>query len=116
MARKLVTLGLVLAVISLWGHFNARAQSGQVIFLGATSGTTLAANCPAAPATPSVCVVGDGVWNWQSAATGWFKAAPPAAAGVASISVNGGTAQTGAVALTIPTTATTTGTFTTTIK
>jgi len=88
------------------------AQTGNIIFLGATTGTTLAANCPAAPTTPSECVVGDGVWIWESSTTGWFKPTASLTGGVTQITVNGGTAQTGAVALTIPTKVTITSTGT----
>jgi deoxyxylulose-5-phosphate synthase len=56
-----------------------------------------------------VCVVGDGAWIWQNSTTGWYKAlATAGAGGVTSLSVNGGTPQTGAVALAVPTTATST--------
>ena len=81
--------GIVVVVAFLAGVGVAKAQNGQIVFLGATSGTTLAANCPATPATPSQCVVGDGVWIWQNSTQGWFKAGPPTASGV--VSFNGRT-------------------------
>lgn len=114
--RVRLVVAIVLAVLVLYGHDRVKAQSGQVVFLGATAGTTLAANCPTTPATPSVCVVGGGVYAWQTAAQGWFLLAPPTAAvaGVSGIIVcnAAGTsctaAQTNTVTLDIPKTATTT--------
>ena len=87
-------------------HPSVKAQTGSVIFLGAQPSTTKAVNCPAVPATPSECVVGDGVWIWQNATIGWcqpgISCPAPATAAVTSVTVNGGAAQTGAVLLTIP--------------
>jgi len=110
-----LTIAIMLAALVLYGHDRVKAQTGQIVFLGATTGTTLAANCPAAPTTPSMCVAGDGVWQWQSATTGWYKsAAAVATAGVTGIIVcnAAGTsctaAQTNTVRLKIPKTATTT--------
>jgi hypothetical protein len=98
MKARLV-IALALAALVLYGHDRVRAQTGQIVFLGATAGTTLAANCPATPTTPSICVVGAGVYVWQTAAQGWFLLAPPTAtAGVTSW--NG---LTGAVTYTAPT-------------
>lgn len=66
--------GLLLASAFIAGA--SYAQSGSVNFLGSIAGTTNAANC-GTPVTPSLCVVGNGVWIWQSAATGWFLPTPP---------------------------------------
>lgn len=99
---------VVIACLCLFIAFQAGhvyAQSGAVIYLQSTAGTTLAANC-GTPATPSICVVGSGVAIWQNSTDGWFTPQKSTAvAGVTSLSVNGGVAQTGAVALSVPTTA-----------
>jgi len=115
MRRQLAAFGLILAVVLTWNHFRTQAQTGSVQFLGAASGTTLAANCPATPATPSVCVVGGGVYIYQSSATGWFLPQPQgASSAVTSVQVcnaagsSCATAQTGAVVLDIPKTVTVT--------
>jgi len=98
---------VLIAVACLSGFIGSslsrvHAQSGQVVFLGAAAGTTLAANCPATPTTPSICVVGSAVYIWQSSTTGWFAPQPPAAgSSISSIQLcnlagaNCGTAQTG---------------------
>lgn len=102
---------LLLAGILIFVSHGVKAQSGNVIYLGAMAGTTLAANCPAIPAVPSVCVVGDGVWLWQSATLGWYKpSAGVAITGVTSVTANG-IKLTGDVILpTIPTKVTVTST------
>ena len=88
MRRQLAAFGLILAVILAWNHFRTQAQTGSVQFLGAASGTTLSANCPATPSTPSICVVGGGVYIYQSTTTGWFLPQPAStSAGV--LKVNG---------------------------
>ena len=89
---------LLLASILIFVSHGVKAQSGNVIYLGATAGTTLAANCPAIPTAPSICVVGDGVWLWQSATLGWYKPS----AGVAATGVTSRNGQTGAVVYSPP--------------
>ena len=76
MRRTVVTVCLMLAIgavayIAALDQLKVHAQSGNVIFFGAISGTTKAVNCPATPTTPSLCVVGDGVWIWQNSTSGW---------------------------------------------
>ena len=110
-----LTMGIFLS-LAFFAGITVHAQSGQVQFLGAASGTTLAANCPTTPTTPSICVVGGGVYIWQSSTTGWFLPGPPTASGVTSF--NG---RTGAVVpaagdysysqLSSPPTSVTAGTF-----
>lgn len=89
---KRVIIGVVILFVGLALSLQhpAQAQSGNVIYLGAVIGTTKAANC-GTPTTPSLCIVGDGVWVWQS--NGWFLIQPPA---VGVTSVNG---KTGVVVL-----------------
>jgi len=72
-------LALAFTTLVIWACGRVRAQSGNVVFIGATSGTTLSANCPATPTTPSLCVVGGGVYVWQSSTTGWFLPQPASA-------------------------------------
>lgn len=78
-----VVCGLIIAS-ALVG--TVHAQSGPVNFLGAIAGTTKAVNC-GTPTTPSMCIVGDGVWIWQNAAQGWFLAAPAPVVGPVSTGV-----------------------------
>lgn len=89
---------ILVASVILFASRTVKAQSGAVNFLGANSGTTLALNCPTIPATPSICVVGDGVWLWQSATLGWYKPS----AGVAATGVTSWNGQTGAVVYSPP--------------
>src|ERR1700677_1539554 len=79
--KKNIIVTLLLVALAFELGQRVYAQSGQVIFLGAISGTTAAANC-GTPTTPSLCVVGDGVWIWQSGASSWVKITTGAAAGV----------------------------------
>ena len=93
--KKLMVIFAIILLVLILGPVSwrvARAQVSPVIFIGASSGTTLAANCPATPATPSLCLVGNGVYAWQNSTTGWFPLAPATSAGVTSF--NG---RTGAV-------------------
>lgn len=81
---------LTVAVAVAFSQLPSLAQSGNVLFFGAVSGTTLAANCPTAPATPSVCIVGDGAWVWQSSTTGWQQIGAGGTSGaVTSVTING---------------------------
>lgn len=89
MKNTIVICLIAILLVVLFFIGTVKAQTGQVVFLGATSGTTLAANCPATPTTPSVCVVGDGMWVWQSSTTGWFKPVPAAAPVAGVQKVNG---------------------------
>lgn len=89
--RKLWWVFVILVAI-LAGFFGAialHAQTGNVVWFTSTAGTTKALNCPAAPAGPSVCLVGDGFWVWQSSASGWFLASPPSAAAPVALTING---------------------------
>jgi hypothetical protein len=84
----IICLTIIASAFLFFASHLVQAQSGSVIFLGATPGTTLAANCPAAPPTPSVCTVGDGVWIWESSTTGWYKpAVPGVTTGIQSVTV-----------------------------
>ena len=64
--------------------------------------------CTVTAATTKYCFAGDGLWLSLNGAA--YVQVGAATAGVSSISVNGGSAQTGAVLLIIPTKATTTAT------
>lgn len=107
--------GLLLAIAFHSG--KVYAQSGAVIYMQATAGSTMKANC-GTPNIAATCLAGDGYWVWQNATIGWCQPgiSCPSVAGtgtvVTSLSVNGGTAQTGAVALTVPTKAVSTTTTT----
>jgi hypothetical protein len=82
------------------------AQSGQIIYFGATAGTTKAANC-GTPTVPSLCLAGDGFWIWQNSTQGWFLAAPPSQPTGVVLSVNAiKPDSTGNVTVPLPTTAT----------
>lgn len=104
-----MTRNILLAVIAclcLFIAFQAGhvyAQSGAVIYLQSTAGTTLT-NC-GTPATPSICVVGSGVAIWQNSTDGWFV--PQKSTAVASVQkVNGISPDaTGNVTVPLPTTA-----------
>jgi hypothetical protein len=68
--RIVITL---LALIFVWQvGSTVYAQSGNVNFIGSIAGTTMTANC-GAPTTPSLCIVGDGVWVMQAGSTTWAK-------------------------------------------
>lgn len=112
--RLIATLLLTTVLIYVTGRTHAQTTVPSMTFLPVNGTHTLCT--PVAPAgTMTICGATDGPWvSWNGGAFVQIQTGE-AAAGVTSISVNGGTAQTGAVALTIPTTATTTGTFTTTI-
>ena len=96
--RKLLAL---FAVALLGGFLGARvssvhAQTTAVLqFSGSWSTHT---SCTPVTGQTSICLASDGLW--QSINGGAFTQV--GGAGVTSIAVNGGTAQTGAVALTIP--------------
>lgn len=103
--RILLLAGAFLLGSMLW------SQTPPVALISGATTSTLT-NC-GTPTTPSICIVGTGVYVWQNATQGWFLIAPPAAGGIASITVNGGTPLTGPnVALTIPTKATSSTTTT----
>ena len=110
--RLFAALVITTALIYLTGRTHAQTSVPAVVTVAGSH-----TSCPVSPAGQMViCGAGDGLWLSINGAALVQVQTGVAAAGVTSISVNGGTAQTGAVALTIPTTATTTGTFTTTIK
>ena len=97
-------IGTLVLLFFLLGVGVLYAQTGSVVWFTATAGTTLAGNCPTAPANPSLCLVGDGFWVWQNAASGWYKPLATAPAGGVT-SVNG---KTGAVTIAASSTTTTT--------
>lgn len=111
-------IGTLILLLVLVVAGTVSAQTGSVVWFTSTAGTTLAANCPATPANPSICLVGNGFYIWQNATIGWCQpgiscpAPTPAAAGVTSITVcneagaSCGAPQNGAVQLDIPKTAT----------
>lgn len=98
---------------SMWTVHSVRAQT--VVAPITVESTQPHTACTLPPAgTSAYCFASDGLYESISGAA-YVLVNPAVTAGVTSVSVNGGVAQTGAVALTIPTTASTTGTFTTTI-
>lgn len=117
MRQALLTVALIVAMVVAVRAAQNPSLSPQMLTMSSTISHT---NC----LTPALgqtlyCFAGDGAWISVNGAA-YVQFAPPAAVatGVASISVNGATPQTGAVALTIPTSASTTVTSTavTTIK
>jgi hypothetical protein len=88
-------LAVLISVLFIGGIEHVKAQTGQVVYISATAGTTLAGNCPTTPTVPVMCFTGAGIYAWQSSTTGWFLLAP-AAASSGVTSVNG---QTGAVTI-----------------
>jgi hypothetical protein len=115
--KRLLTFAAFLAVAFLGIAFGSHYVNAQTTAPAVVSVAGVHTSCPvSASGQMVICGAGDGLWlSINGAALVQVQTGTPTA-GVTSISVNGGTAQTGAVALTIPTTATTTGTFTTTIK
>jgi hypothetical protein len=109
--KKLLVL-LALAFIGGFLGYRLYAQSLPVSIIVAPTGSTLA-NC-GTPTLPSICVVAPGVYVWQNATQGWFLLAPAVAAGVSSVTVcnaagtSCSTAQTGAVSINVPKSATAT--------
>lgn len=101
----LLSVVIVLLSICIGLQLSARhvhAQSGNVIYLQAVAGTSLAANCAVAPSTPAHCLVADGDWTWQSATAtpatatsaaipgGWYKATNSLGGGTGTVkTVNG---------------------------
>jgi len=111
MKRAMIVFLLVLAAV-LGGFIGARvsvhAQTTAVLqFTGSWATHT---SCTITAGQTSVCLASDGLW--QSLSGGAFTQIGGGTAGVASLTVNGGTAQTGAVSITIPKTATTISTTT----
>ena len=101
--KKLFTV-LLLFALGWYVRAQTLAPPWQV-------GVPLAAThtaCTVPAATTQMCLASDGLWLSVNGAAYVQVQTGAVVAGVTSIAVNGGTAQTGAVALTIPTKATTT--------
>jgi hypothetical protein len=103
----LFVLALLLGVFVGSHAHSVRAQAATPVFqiTGAWSPHT---SCTPSTGQTTLCIASDGVW--VSTAGAAFTQLGGGVAGVTSVTVNGGTPQTGAVALTIPTQATTTST------
>ena len=112
-----VLLGLLFVMVMFLGVEVDRVVQAQTVVPPITVQSTQPHTaCALPPAGSSAyCFASDGLYESINGAAYALVNTPPPTAGVLSIAVNGGTPQTGAVALTIPTTASTTGTFTTTI-
>lgn len=106
-----ILLALPFVVMAFLVGMVLRAQSPQAYTMQGTAAHTTCIT----PVAGSyfLCVATDGVWVSNSGGA-YFQILPQAAqvAGVTSLSVNGGAAQTGSVALTIPTKATSSTTTT----
>ena len=103
---------ILLLVAAFFLGSMLRSQTPPVALISGAS-TSTQTNC-GTPATPSICVVGTGVFVWQNATQGWFLVSAPQLPTnfVTSVSVNGGVQMNGAVNLTIPTKATSSTTTT----
>lgn len=108
MRKRNLAIAVLLALFA-FAFFRlgkVQAQSSALQIQAAATHTS----CTVATGITQFCFASDGLW--QSISGGAYTQIGTPAAGVTSISVNGGTAQTGAVALTIPSKATTTVTST----
>jgi hypothetical protein len=99
--KRYLELALAIAIAVMFSHLpSVRAQTGQVIFMSASSGTTVA-NC-GTPTLPSICGVATGWFVWQNPTSGWVLIPTTAGtSGVTSVAINGSAAKTGAVTFTI---------------
>lgn len=98
---------IVIVVAAFFLGSMLRSQTPPVNLISGNP-TSTQTNC-GTPATPSICIVGTGVFVWQNSTQGWFLVTPPPATPnlfVSSISVNGGPPQSGAVGITVPSKAT----------
>jgi hypothetical protein len=77
--RKILDTLVILMALYILGTHVVQAQSGNVVWLTASPGTTLAANCATTPTLPSVCLVANGLYAWQNSTTGWFLVSPAGA-------------------------------------
>lgn len=111
--RRIIA-GMLLGALLVMGldyykvrEVQAQAQSGPIQIQSSIAH----ASCTVTPNVTTFCFADDGLFVSLTGAA-FAQVGQPSVTGVSSISVNGGTAQTGAVALTIPTKATTTVTST----
>jgi hypothetical protein len=105
--RKLLVLFAVLLLGGfIGGRITAHAQTTVALQL---TGNAPHTSCTITASTTTYCFASDGLY-WSNAGGTYALLASATTAGVTSLSVNGGTAQTGAVAITVPTAATSTTT------
>ena len=100
--KKLLTIAVVFFLVGVW---ISHAQSGPIQYFAPGAGTTVT-NCGTPTSGFPLCGVATGWYIWNG--TAWMQLGMASTGGVTSISVNGGAAQTGAVAISVPTVATTT--------
>jgi hypothetical protein len=108
MKRIISALTVLLLGVLVGLHIRSvQAQAATPVFqiTGAWSPHT---SCVPTTGQTTLCIASDGVW--VSTAGAAFTQLGGGVSGVTSVTVNGGTAQTGAVTLSIPTQATTTST------
>src|SRR5690242_1579316 len=99
--KRLLTFAAFLAVAFLGAAVGSRFVHAQTASPAIVTVAGAHTSCPVSPASQMViCGAGDGLWLSINGAALVQVQTGTAAAGVTSISVNGGTAQTGAVALT----------------
>jgi hypothetical protein len=104
----LLSAVLILAIGIFIGSTTSRTVVAQSVPPLQIQAAGLHTSCTVTPTSTTYCFAADGLW--QSINGGAFTQLGGGVAGVTSVTVNGGTPQTGAVALTIPTQATTTST------
>lgn len=111
MKRALFVASLVILCSVLLGNLRAEQNPLATPSFFTVAASVLHTNCPAPiSGQTSYCFAGDGLW----VALNGTAYAQLGSTGVSSVSVNGGTPQTGAVIIKVPTTVT--GTWTGTIQ
>lgn len=103
--KRLLVLAVVFVLGAWTGAQSTTSQIGSVVAATHTS-------CVVAVSTTQLCFATDGLWLSVNGAAYVQVQTGTVVTGVTSIAVNGGLAQTGAVALTIPTKATSSTTTT----